>query len=106
MVEYHLLILPAGAIAPLAPGVPIRGILRGPSAMNRLLLGFLIGSLAARVDAGDWPQFLGPTRNGVAEETGLATSWSADGPRVLWQRRVGHGWSGPVIAGDRLVLFH
>jgi len=63
---------------------------------------FLVGS----AQAGDWPQFLGPARNGVSTETGLASSWPKNGPQVIWQRDVGHGWSGPVVAGDRLILFH
>lgn len=54
----------------------------------------------------DWPQFLGPTRNGVSAETGLTTSWPAGRPTVLWQKEVGAGFSGPAVAGGRLVLFH
>src|SRR5262249_16935316 len=53
----------------------------------------------------DWPQFLGPQRNGTSPETGLS-SWREKGPPVLWQKEVGEGFSGPVVAGDRLVLFH
>lgn len=56
--------------------------------------------------AADWPQFLGPDRNGVSSETGLRLSWSEAGPPKLWDRDVGEGFSGPVIAGDRLILFH
>jgi outer membrane protein assembly factor BamB len=74
--------------------------------MNRLLFTFGVCLLAGHARAGDWPQFLGPTRNGVSTETGLATSWPKGGPRVVWQRDVGAGWSGPVVAASRLVLFH
>jgi hypothetical protein len=56
--------------------------------------------------AADWPQFLGPTRNSTSTETGLIATWPKDGPPVLWQIDVGAGFSGPVIAGDRLILFH
>jgi outer membrane protein assembly factor BamB len=56
--------------------------------------------------ATDWPQFLGPTRNGASPETGLIASWPKTGPPVLWDREVGAGFSGPVIAGERLILFH
>src|SRR6516162_8257959 len=35
--------------------------------------------------AADWPQFLGPNRNGSSPETGLLTTWPADGPKVLWK---------------------
>ncbi len=64
-----------------------------------------LGCLAA-LHAADWPQFLGPGRDGASAETGLALNWPKDGPPVLWQLDIGTGFSGPVIAGDRLVLFH
>jgi outer membrane protein assembly factor BamB len=56
--------------------------------------------------AADWPQLLGPTRNGVSSETGLAKSWPDKGPPVVWEREVGEGYSGPVVSGGRLILFH
>ncbi len=56
--------------------------------------------------AADWPQFLGPHRDGVSAETGLARAWPAQGPPVLWEKKVGAGWSGPVVAGGRLIVFH
>jgi outer membrane protein assembly factor BamB len=60
----------------------------------------------ARADAGDWPQFLGPSRDGVSAETGLAKTWPAKGPRILWHKEIGVGFSGPVVAGDRLIAFY
>ncbi len=56
--------------------------------------------------AADWPQFLGPNRNGIAPETNLALAWPREGPKTLWKMKVGAGWSGPVISSNRLVLFH
>lgn len=56
--------------------------------------------------AADWPQHLGPDRNGHSPETGLARTWPKGGPAVLWKRDVGTGWAGPAVAGDRLILFH
>jgi outer membrane protein assembly factor BamB len=88
------------------PSVPIAHKFPEIAVVNRLLPSLLVCSLAMPVAAEDWPQFLGLTRNGVSTETGLAASWPADGPRIVWQRRVGHGWSGPVVAGERLILFH
>src|SRR5436190_18578425 len=67
---------------------------------------FICGSALSSIDAADWPQFLGPTRNCTSPETGLARSWPKEGPPKLWQREVGEGYSGPVVAGDRLILFH
>ncbi len=62
--------------------------------------------LIADVSTSDWPQLLGPNRNGVATSTNLATRWPKEGPKVLWKAKVGEGWSGPVIASNRVVLFH
>src|SRR5882672_6354768 len=56
--------------------------------------------------ASDWPQFLGPTRNGVYAGSALAASWPKDGPPIVWQRKVGPGFSGPAVASGKLILFH
>src|ERR1700726_669275 len=77
--------------------------------MNKALLGLLTAAvLVAGVGlaADDWPQFLGPTRNGVYSGPPLASSWPAAGPKTVWRKQVGQGFAGPVVAGDRLILFH
>ncbi len=56
--------------------------------------------------AGDWPQFLGPGRDGVYEGPPLSTEWSQGRPVPLWKIDVGQGLAGPAVVGDRLVLFH
>ncbi len=56
--------------------------------------------------AGDWPQFLGPKRDSTSTEKGLVTTWPKDGPPVVWRRDVGEGFSGPVVSGGKLILFH
>ncbi len=74
--------------------------------MSRTIPLILLAALAAAARGDDWPQFLGPHRNGVSAETGLAAAWPTGGPPVVWRRDVGEGYSGPVVAGDRLILFH
>ena len=69
-----------------------------------LLLTLLTGH--SGLSAADWPQFLGPDRNGSSPETDLARTFPKDGPTVLWQRGVGQGFSGPVVSQDRVFLFH
>jgi outer membrane protein assembly factor BamB len=54
----------------------------------------------------DWPQFLGPTRNGVYAGADLAENWPKDGPPIVWQKSIGQGFSGPVVAEHKLVLFN
>ena len=56
--------------------------------------------------AADWPQFLGPARNGVYADARLNSKWPKEGPPVVWQMKVGEGFSAPVVANDRLILFH
>lgn len=60
----------------------------------------------AALAAADWPQFLGPARNGVYDGPPLAESWPSSGPRVVWRKTVGAGFAGPAVAGDRVLLFH
>jgi outer membrane protein assembly factor BamB len=71
-------------------------------------LGLLFVALLfhSNVFASYWPQFLGPARNGVYAGKDLAASWPADGPRVQWRRPVGQGFSGPVVFGGKVILFH
>jgi outer membrane protein assembly factor BamB len=74
-----------------------------------LNLGLLLLVPAALIPwsaAADWPQLLGPARNGISTETGLRTSWPRQGPPLLWQKDVGAGFSGPVVVGRRLILFY
>jgi outer membrane protein assembly factor BamB len=75
-----------------------------PTSRAAATLGILLAALFAI--AGDWPQFLGPERNGISTETGLSTTWPKEGPPVLWEKEVGEGYSGPVIAGNQLILLH
>jgi hypothetical protein len=60
----------------------------------------------ASIGASDWPQYLGPDRNGVYSGPALSMTWPAGGPRKVWQKKVGQGFAGPVVVGDKLILFH
>lgn len=72
-----------------------------------LLLGCsAVGMMVPGASAGDWPQILGPNRNGVAADERISTSWPDSGPKVLWQRNVGSGFSGVSVSREVAVLFH
>jgi outer membrane protein assembly factor BamB len=62
--------------------------------------------LAATLLGADWPQFLGPARNGTSAEKGLNWNWPDKGPTVVWSKAVGAGFSGPVVADGKVILFH
>jgi outer membrane protein assembly factor BamB len=70
------------------------------------LVAVLMLAVGVPVAAVDWPQFLGPERNGVYSGPPLADSWPAGGPKIVWRRQVGAGFAGPVVANGRLILFH
>lgn len=69
------------------------------TAFSSLLLFVLASSPAV---AEDWPQFLGPDRNGVSQETGLIDQWPEGGPKEVWRSECGPGMSGLAIADGRL----
>ncbi len=54
----------------------------------------------------DWPQFLGPHRDGTSDETGLLDRWPTNGVPVIWEKKIGTGYSAPSVRGDRLALHH
>jgi outer membrane protein assembly factor BamB len=66
----------------------------------------VLGGLPFLAGGADWPQFRGPQRNGISPEKGLVQTWTKNGPPLVWEMEVGEGFSGPVVAGNRLILFH
>lgn len=69
-----------------------------------LLVWLSIISMAARADAAQWPQFRGPGSRGIADHSGLPTSWS-DTENVAWKTEIpGRGWSSPVVWNDLVFV--
>lgn len=73
-----------------------------------LSIGVVLGMvmIAAPVTHGDdWPQFMGPNRDGTSPEQGLARTWPAGGPKVLWSAPLGEGYGAPSVRdGEVYVL--
>src|SRR4051794_21805982 len=57
---------------------------------------------AARAD--DWPQWLGPQRDGVWRESGILDAFPPGGPKVLWRVPIAAGYAGPAVAGGRVYV--
>jgi len=53
-----------------------------------------------------WTRDAGPTRDFKAPDHGLADEWPRGGPRRLWSRKLGPGFSGIVAQGDRLYTMY
>jgi len=61
--------------------------------------------VAAAASAADWPQFLGPNRNGISPDaTDLPGKWGDGVPRKVWSLSVGRGYAGPAIFGDSVLI--
>jgi outer membrane protein assembly factor BamB len=63
------------------------------------LVGAALGAMlwAAPAMAENWPQFRGPTGQGVSTETNLPLKWSAT-ENVAWKTPMaGDGWSSPIV---------
>ncbi len=58
------------------------------------------------VKTGDWPYFLGPEQTGISAETGLIDEFPRQGPPLLWEKKIGTGYSAPSVLGNRLVIHH
>ena len=68
-------------------------------ALSSVLFAAVLGAEPAT-----WAQWRGPGGQGVSNETGLPTEWSA-AQNVLWKAEVpGRGHSSPIVWGDRLFL--
>jgi outer membrane protein assembly factor BamB len=78
---------------------------RLPQATFRLSALLLLAALAtAPARADDWPQWLGPKRDGVWRETGILEKFPKGGPKVLWRKPLGPGYTGPAVANGRVYV--
>jgi outer membrane protein assembly factor BamB len=67
-----------------------------------VFLALALAAPAARAD--DWPQWLGPQRDGVWRETGTLDKLPEGGPKVLWRAPVRYGYAGPAVASGRVYV--
>lgn len=70
--------------------------------MRTILFLGLFQVLVQPARADDWPQWLGPQRDGVWRETGIIGTFSDGSPKVRWRVPMGGGYSGPAVANGRV----
>ena len=71
--------------------------------MLRLSLLTLVLSYG-QLHADDWPQWMGPNRDGTWNEDGVRKDLSAGPPKVLWRTPIRGGYAGPAVVGDRVFV--
>ncbi|HEY6168817.1 MAG TPA: PQQ-binding-like beta-propeller repeat protein [Verrucomicrobiae bacterium] len=62
----------------------------------------LFAACATRAE--DWPQWRGPNRDAVWNETGVLQTFPAAGLKIRWRAAVGGGHSSPVVVAGRVYL--
>lgn len=65
---------------------------------------FIVVFTACTAHADDWPQWLGPKRDGVWREAGILEKFPAGGPKEVWRKPLGMGYAGPAVAGGRVFI--
>lgn len=72
-----------------------------------LVLLSLAGSMCGiSAQSQDWMQWGGPHRDFKSDITGLAPAWPASGPRRLWSRELGDGYSAIAVEGATLFTMY
>ena len=61
-------------------------------------------SVQSQSTTNDWPQWLGPDRNGEWSEQGIVETIPDEGLDVAWRVPINGGYTSPSISGDRLVV--
>jgi outer membrane protein assembly factor BamB len=53
----------------------------------------------------DWPQWMGPNRDGIWHESGTIDKFPEGGAKVLWRKPISGGYSGPAVANGKVYVF-
>lgn len=61
-------------------------------------------SLPALSRGADWPQWMGPQRDGVWPEKSVLKQIPANGPKLRWRAEVAGGYAGPAVAQGRVIV--
>jgi outer membrane protein assembly factor BamB len=65
-------------------------------------LGSLFLLLSPLPTLADWPQFLGPNRDGVVKDKGLNLDWKVKPPATLWKAPIGNAFSSVIIVDGKI----
>jgi outer membrane protein assembly factor BamB len=63
-----------------------------------------LGIFVGLAGGDDWPQWLGPKRDGIWRETGILEGFPAGGLKVRWRTEIGAGYAGPAVASGKVYV--
>ena len=69
-----------------------------------IVLALLSAAAAFAVGAENSGGLRGPRRNGIFPATGLMKKWPDGGPKLLWEAKVGRGWTAASVASGRVYF--
>ncbi len=74
--------------------------------MGLFLLCFFAINDVVSAQSNEWTQWGGPHRNFTVEIKGLASAWPTSGPRPIWKRELGEGYSSVAAERQRLYTLY
>jgi outer membrane protein assembly factor BamB len=60
--------------------------------------------ITTTASASDWPQYMGPNRDGVWPEIGIVEKFPEGGPKVRWRVPIKAGYTGPSVVGGKVFV--
>ncbi|MBL8822138.1 MAG: PQQ-like beta-propeller repeat protein [Planctomycetia bacterium] len=66
---------------------------------------FIVLTLPTLSFAEDWPQWMGPNRDGRWNETSTIDQFPAEGAKILWRKPLAGGYAGPAVANGKVYVF-
>lgn len=94
-----------GAQSPSDGGTPLHSRNHAGIALRCVaLLTAIVACVGHRALAADWPQWRGPTRDGVVPAANVPQQWPEE-LKKTWEQKVGIGHSSPIVVGKRVFQF-
>ena len=76
----------------------------GKHQIVKLIALLVVVAVSSTVSADEWPQWRGPSRDGVWKEQGLVDKFESDQLEIRWRMPIGAGYSGPTVADGRVFV--
>ena len=72
--------------------------------LRSMFAGLIAFGSVASLEAADWPQWMGPKRDGVWSEANVRTDFKNGPPKESWRVEIGGGYAGPAVAAGKVYV--